>query len=634
MNGMGQAGSPGMLFLVDALGTLRSLVDAIVREPGPHVLGAVLKALMEHQEFDGCALYLRRSTPDETQCELRVVQGLEPPLVELAGWLARDLLRAGALHLEPDLARRGSGLSGSLMLLAVRDQSATLGVLAAWSQEPLRFQAWHQSLLELFCDVLGLYLRSQSAPGCERRTPGERRQGCMTLDRPGAWLAQDSLAFDLATTGSKSYEAALDPLTGLLSRTSFEARLDRMLREAPGARPLYLYYIDIDRYRLIRQLGGDRTAEQVIRIIADTLRRLVGHELALARLGGDELGVLAEVGTCEGALALAQRLVGAVDALRMSHAGQRFDVSVSIGVASLDASWDASATALRQAREACAAAARQGGGTVQLYAEMVGARPRLGDDGLMLNQLTRALKEDRLLLYAQPILAARAGAQDDGQPAALYELLVRMRDRRGGVFSASAFLPLAERYGLSLKLDRWVVRESFRVLAQSGQGALADAAFAINLSGHSIDDQGLLGFIMDQFEQTALPPGRVCFEITETAAISDIEAARNFMQVLKDFGCKFALDDFGSGHSSFLYLRDFPVDYLKIDGNLVREITRDPVSLAFVRSIDDIGKIMGKLTIAEHVESEDVLETLAEIGVDYAQGYYLGRPEPLGRFLK
>ncbi len=620
----------GVLFLVDALGSLRELIAAVAGGADAAALRQALDALVEHRDFDGCAIYLEQRGSGSSRVRRpradggrRAVTGAgggrrgdrghrEAHRVCAAG--ARSVPALGLAARQPDRAADRCCAARVGRLGGVEPRAVSLPAVARESaRTPLRCPVarprpvWH---------VRGCRDPSASAP-CGHR-----------VGWPGADAS--STAGPPANPGVHS----LDPLTGLLDRRAFESGLQDLLDGGSAARqPWYLLYLDIDRFRLIRDYGGDQAADRVIRIIADILRREAGREIALGRLGGDEFGIVVDPVSQEGALALAQRLIHIVDAQRMSHAGQPFDISISIGLASIGSGRRSGDVALRQAQDACRVARHQGGGAIQVYREADNSQRRLNDDGRMLNHLTGALKDHRLRLFAQPIVPASARATDPGTEVALYEVLLRMLDEQGNLHSAGAFLPLAERYGLSVKLDRWVIRETFSLLASSGRAALERSEFAVNLSGHSINDCGLLDFIVEQFDATGVPAERICFEITETAAISDIDSAKHFIRVLKDIGCKFALDDFGSGHSSFLYLRDLEVDYLKIDGNLVREITRDPVSLAFVRSIDDIGKIMGKRTIAEYVEDDQVLEAIVEIGVDFAQGYWVGRPEPLERWL-
>ncbi|MBK1717560.1 putative bifunctional diguanylate cyclase/phosphodiesterase [Thiocystis violacea] len=630
MNGPNMPAGPGsgILFLIDALGSLRELIVAAAGDWDSSTPQTAARALIAHREFDGCAIYpaggeqgrADRNTHSSDTLEPLAASGLPRYLSAVSAEVSASVMRVGYAHYEPDLARRSGQLHGSLIVLPIIAPTHVLGALAVWSREPYCFKPWHENLLGLYSDVLSLALRQRGFPDGASATSGQADSGPRAASPPDR---------PTASRGRR-----LDPVTGLLSRSAFESSLQDALDGGPTPRRSpYLLYLDIDRFRWIRDHGGDQTADRVLRIVADILRREAGQDIVLGRLGGDEFGIAVDLETEDDAVAMAQRLVHGVDAQRMSYAGQLYDISISIGLAPIGSGWRAGHLALRQARDACAAARRQGGGAIQVYSEAVDNQRCLKDDGRMLNHLTSALKEDRLRLFAQPIVAAHPGANEPAGAASIHEVLLRMLDKDGNLHGAGAFLPLAERCGLSVKLDRWVIQETFRLLAAARRPGLEQSELAVNLSGHSIDDTRLLDFIIEQFAATGLSPERICFEITETVAISDIDAAKHFIRVLKDIGCKFALDDFGSGHSSFLYLRDLEVDYLKIDGTLVREIARDPVSLAFVRSIDDIGKIMGKRTIAEYVEDGRVLEAIVEIGVDFAQGFWVGRPEPLERWL-
>ncbi len=625
----------GVLFLLDSLGSLSRLIAAIVRGSTHEVLGESADALVWHREFDACAIHLQPVSdhPGGTDAAaLAATSGAISSISDLATERSIQVMRTGRAQRESDLSVPAGQRHGSLLIVPIATSTRCLGTLTVWNKAPFRFQQWHESLIELHCDVLSLFLSRHEAPGGRPAAPS----GGVDPTSPDRTAApQDERARSPSTHAASAPREGLDldPLTGLLDRSAFEASLRSEL--GGEARPsIFLLYLDVDRYRLIRESGGRQTAERVIRILADVLRQHLGQEVALGRLDSDEFGIALERDTLAEAVAIAQGLIRIVDSLRMSYAGQSYDISVSIGLASPVAAAHSSGTALQQAQDACRAAQRQGGGIVQVYDESVATRRRTGTDGRMLNELTSALKEDRLELYAQPIVPAAMGPDESGTlgsaaKPAFYEVLLRMRDRCGNPRPAAAFLPLAERYGLSVKLDRWVVRETFRLLSSSPRTKRGQIRFTVNLSGHSIDEHRLLDDIVAEFETTGLPPETICFEITETAAISDIDAAKTFIQVLKGIGCRFALDDFGSGHSSFLYLRDLQVDFLKIDGTLVCDIAQDPVSHAFVRSINDIGKIMGKRTIAEYVETAEVLEAVTEIGIDFAQGYWIGRPEPL-----
>jgi EAL domain-containing protein (putative c-di-GMP-specific phosphodiesterase class I) len=245
-------------------------------------------------------------------------------------------------------------------------------------------------------------------------------------------------------------------------------------------------------------------------------------------------------------------------------------------------------------------------------------------------RLPRALEEDRFHLYLQPIVPVIASDAD----VTCYELLLRMQDEQGKIVSPGVFLPASERYNLATRIDRWVIGTLFEWLARHQTRLPFLPRFSVNLSGLSLSDKAFLSFVIERFKEFDIPGDRVCFEITETVAISNLVDATSFIKALKQVGSLFALDDFGSGLSSFGYLKHLPVDMLKIDGMFVKDILDDPIDLAMVRSINEIGKVMGKQTIAEFVENRAILNKLRDIGVDYAQGYGIGRPRPIGELLE
>jgi EAL domain-containing protein (putative c-di-GMP-specific phosphodiesterase class I) len=245
-------------------------------------------------------------------------------------------------------------------------------------------------------------------------------------------------------------------------------------------------------------------------------------------------------------------------------------------------------------------------------------------------RIQRALDDDRFELYAQPIASVASSA-----PAPVhYEVLLRMRDERGKIVLPGAFLSAVERYNLSAQLDNWVIRHAFEWLILNPECMQGLDLLSINLSGNSLSDGQLMGYIIERFKEGRIPPGKICMEITETAAITNLTSATRFIKMLKEWGCRFALDDFGSGLSSFAYLKNLPVDYLKIDGLFVKDILDDAIDYAMVKSINEIGHVMGKKTVAEFVDSEAILSSLKIIGVDYAQGYAVGKPRPIDRMLE
>lgn len=619
-----QAGA-GALALSDSLSTVRQAIATASCSSIAEMVTATVSALMSHQDIDGCAICIGTDASGRSGSSKAAGGSSDMPPV-LESWLLTEVLPAmvAGVYREPFLDRRSADSKGCVLAAPIGKGDGVVGSLAVWNERPNHFLPWHETLLEMIADVLLLTLSCQPAgyrQAADEQVP-ENEVACATAPGPRPKRA------------GQDRTRVLDPLTGLSDRQSFELRLHELTAiPMPDSRSCFVLYIDIDRFHLVREYGGYLTAERVMRTLAEVLQRETDAELALGRLGMDEFGVVVERHSLEQAVAMAGALVDQVDAFRMTYAGQRFHVSISIGVAELVTGMGGGDTALRQAREACRAAQSLGGGAVQIYHERLVERHSARNDGWMLNRLTHALKNDGLKLYAQSISPLCTDNEDESPLLHMHEVLLRLRDEDGQICTAGTFLPVAERYGLSVKLDRWVIQSAFRQIARSPFAEDSRHRFSLNLSGHSIDNSRLLEFIMQQFDASGLSPERICFEITETAAITDVAAAKEFVEALRRIGCQFALDDFGSGHSSFLYLRDLPVDYLKIDGELVRETVDDPVSLAFVRTIEGIGRLMGRRTIAECVESQEIYNTIGAIGCDYAQGYWVGCPVPIADVL-
>lgn len=333
----------------------------------------------------------------------------------------------------------------------------------------------------------------------------------------------------------------------------------------------------------------------------------------------------------EHALRVANTLREAVEEYRFAWEDKGFNIGVSIGLVPITEFSESIVGVLSAADSACYAAKDQGRNRIHVYREDdVGLAKRHGEMQWVA-RIERALEEERFQFDFQPIVPVKSSEQKGMH----YELLLRMQDEQGRIVPASVFLPAAERYNLATKLDRWVVRNAFEWLTRHPEHLERLYLCEINLSGHSLGDGEFLEMVIQQLHQTAIPPEKVCFEVTETAAVANLTSATHFIQTLKGVGCQFALDDFGSGLSSFAYLKTLPVDFLKIDGSFVKDIADDPTDLAMVKSINEIGHTMGKRTIAEFVENAAILEKLKarDIGVDYAQGYHIGRPKPIDELL-
>ncbi|MEM1143436.1 MAG: EAL domain-containing protein [Pseudomonadota bacterium] len=617
-------GADGMS-LVDSLNALRELLDGARSDTVSDLMSVAASALQQHQDFDGCLVFLSSEDGDrrESASAERSSRGL-PDFLEpiVSSEVIPLLLDEASVFIDRELADRCPEGEGALLAVPIFDSVTVIGGLVVWSREPQRLMPWHQSLLDMMADVLAMSLVRFSGAG-----------GAVHIEEANSLTSQVAPGVSMARPDfDRGVHESVRP-NGLSDRRKFETALESLATApASGLRTHFVLFIDIDRFRLIREYAGDMAAERMIRVFSDLLLREMAAEKLIGSLGNNQFGVVIERRSMEQATQRAESLVSVVDSLRLSFFGQRYDVSISIGVAQLRNGSGEGKASLGHAIQACQAAQKRGGGTVLSFQGNVAERRRSRSEGHLLNRLTRAMKDDTLELYAQAI-APLGEVAESSSASTMHEVLLRMRDDQGGLVGAAAFLTLAERYGLSVKLDRWVIKRAFHDIASARKVRDHSHRFALNLSGHSIDDESLLSFIIEQFKSSGLQPERICFEITETAAISDISGAKNFVQELKKLGCEFALDDFGSGHSSFLYLRDLPIDYLKIDGELVREIVDDPVSHSLVRTIADVARLMGRRSIAEFVENEEIRSAIADIGCDYAQGYLIGHPVPLSDVL-
>lgn len=418
-----------------------------------------------------------------------------------------------------------------------------------------------------------------------------------------------------------THQATHDALTGLVNRREFERRLERVLRTAEPHAPHALIFMDLDRFKLVNDTCGHLAGDELLRQIAALMRTRVRARDTFARLGGDEFGVLLEHCRMDEAIRIAHTLRELAQDFRFGWQDKSFAVGLSIGLVELADSWDSAASVLRAADSACYLAKDRGRNRVYVYQpdDRLVAQ-RLGEAQWM-PRLQQALAEGRLRLYRQAIVSMRPDDQ------ALGEVLVRLVDEEGGVVLPGAFLPAAERYGQISAIDRWVVGATVDALKRHGKNG--GTSLSVNLSGQSLGDSDVLDFIVERIKDSRIPPSSLCFEITETAAISDLTSALPFITRLKELGCRFALDHFGSGLSSFGYLKTLPVDYLKIDGRFVKDIANDRIDETMVEAIHRLGHVMGLKTIAEWVEDAATLDKLTAMNVDYAQGFHCGRPAPL-----
>ncbi|MBM7063183.1 EAL domain-containing protein [Pseudomonas sp. UL073] len=442
----------------------------------------------------------------------------------------------------------------------------------------------------------------------------------------GAVLVFHDMTRERQYIANLSWQASHDVLTGLVNRREFDHRLRRALDDLQRhATQHALLYLDLDQFKVINDTCGHAAGDQLLRQVCAQLQGCLRDSDTLARLGGDEFGILLENCPPEPALRIAESLRQAVQTLHFSWQGRLFSIGVSIGLVCLDQRRTSLEEALRAADVACYMAKEKGRNRVQYYHPDDSELSLRYGELAWVQRIHQALDEQRFCLYAQEIMAADS-LDDDGLHI---ELLVRLRDEDGQLVPPIQFIPAAERYGLMPLIDRWVVGRAFAILVERQQGGQVPiATCAINLSGATIGDEHFLAFLRAQFREHGIAPPQICFEITETSAIANLDSAVSFIRELQELGCRFALDDFGAGMSSFAYLKHLPVDYLKIDGGFVRDMLNDPIDRAMVEMISHLGRVMGKRTIAEFVENRETREALGDIGVDYVQGFGIARPRP------
>ena len=425
-----------------------------------------------------------------------------------------------------------------------------------------------------------------------------------------------------------AFQASHDDLTKLMNRKEFEREVDRSLQKAKAKNNQHaLLYLDLDQFKIVNNTSGHRAGDELLRVIGDAIaHHLRDMDAKVARLGGDEFGILLEdVETAE-ARATAESVLVQIRSLKFDWEGRVYNMTASMGLVFVDASIQGVDSLMQFADEACYTAKDAGRDRIQEY--------ELGDTRMMerhgamewVTQLDKALEEDRLILNCQKIMpVGDSGLPEDTH----YEILLTMQDEMGDIVAPTALINAAETYNKMGSIDRWVIENVLKWMSEHRSRLDDFGGFAINVSGHSLNEITFSDFVLEQFAETQAPTSKVCFEITETAAIANLDNAIDFMNRMRIIGCTFSLDDFGTGLSSYSYLRNLPVDFVKIDGVFVRDIATSPGDYAVVRSINEIGHYMGKKTIAEFVENDDILKNLREIGVDYAQGYAIERPHAL-----
>jgi diguanylate cyclase (GGDEF)-like protein/PAS domain S-box-containing protein len=426
-----------------------------------------------------------------------------------------------------------------------------------------------------------------------------------------------------------SYQASHDSLTGLINRREFENRLvssfDALKSDPEQSHALL--YIDLDQFKVVNDTFGHTAGDELLRQLSDVVQQQIRSSDVFARLGGDEFGVLLERCSEQQAMDVAESIRTSVEAYRFEWQDACTTIRASIGVVMVTSEVEEVASLMSSADVACYSAKDMGRNQVHLYRDSDASVRH--EEMKWVSRITSAVEDERLELFYQPII----GINDThGKIRGHYELLLRMRDERGNIVNPDQFIPSAERYNLMSTLDRWVIHKALSELADRSEEEEARYTVAINLSGTSLSEDRFLEYVVNELSTRRLPKGAICFEITETAAISNLSRVVHFMQALKKLGCKFSLDDFGSGLSSFTYLKNLPVDYLKIDGQFVSNVVDDSVDESMVKAISEVGHAMGIETIAERVETKQVLDKLGLLGVEFAQGYYIARPCSVASF--
>ena len=428
-----------------------------------------------------------------------------------------------------------------------------------------------------------------------------------------------------------SWQSSHDPVTRLYNRSEFDRCLSHLLEEIgyEGGQHCLLY-LDVDRFIIVNDNCGHAGGDELLRQLAALIKRSIRSSDLLARLGGDEFGILLSQCSLQAAERIAETIRQEVQGFRFAWGDKTFAQSISIGMVPIDKQSEGVEQILSFADMACFTAKEEGRNKVHIYHPVDSSAAKRHGEAQWVTRIRSALEEDKFTLYVQPISSLSPGKEGREH----VEVLIRMLDDEAGVIPPGAFIPAAERFGLMLSVDRWVIGRVIQFITRNREFCLASGRrFFVNLSGHSVCDEEFLQWILDMIRDRDIPRGMLCFEVTETAAISNLTSAEHFMRTLQRYGCEFALDDFGSGLSSFGYLKHLPVEYLKIDGAFVKEMLDNAIDDSMVDAINRIGHIMGLETIAEFVESSRILDRLRDIGVDYVQGFGICRPFPIAQLL-
>jgi len=428
-----------------------------------------------------------------------------------------------------------------------------------------------------------------------------------------------------------SYHATHDALTGLINRHEFDRRLTTALARTKTDKSQHaILYLDLDQFKIVNDTCGHIAGDELLRQLTTLLKNKIREGDTLARLGGDEFGVLLDFCQLPQAEQIAEVLRETIQEFRFSWDDNIFSIGASIGLVAIDENSEDLTNILSTADTACYIAKERGRNRIHVYKPGSAELEKRKGEMQWVSTITKALEDDRFKLYYQPIVPV---SRHRKLPQYV-EILLAMTGEQGEKIPPGAFIPAAERFNLMETVDMWVIQNSLEYISKYNREKPDNPmTFAINLSGTSLSNDTILAQIIELIEKFKLRHDTICFEITETAAIANLSSACSFIKELKQLGCKFSLDDFGSGLSSFAYLKNLPVNSIKIDGSFVKDINKDLMDFAFVKSINEIGHVMGIKTIAEFVENVSILKLLRDINVDYAQGYFIQRPAPLDELL-
>ncbi len=535
-----------------------------------------------------------------------VIQYLNPIAEQITGWRLEQV--------------KGQPLAEVFCVIkALSPLSAIANVLAAVINTGKAVRLDHPSTI-IAQDRAEYAVDGTAAPVCDRNN--------QTI---GIVLVFRDMTQHYALARKLSWQASHDFLTGLVNRREFEQRLSEAIASAQETGQQHtLCYLDLDQFKIVNDTCGHVAGDELLRQLSVLLRRRLRTTDTLARIGGDEFGIILHNCDPINANSMTDELLTMVQGFRFVWQSNTFSIGASIGLVSINAQSRDLNSILGAADAACYAAKERGRNRILLYQADDSDLVQQRGERRWIAHITKALEDKRFCLYQQKIIPIdrSSGAKTH------YELLLRMVLQTGEVIAPMAFIPAAERYGLMISIDRWVVSHFFAGYQSFAQNKLTESqdsncVYAINLSGVSVSDDQFLVFLKEQFRAHKISPETICFEITETAAIANLSKAAHLIEAIKDMGCSFALDDFGSGMSSFAYLKNLPVDYVKIDGSFIKNIMNDSVDSALVECMNRIGHEIGMQTIAEFVENDSILEKLRGFGVDYAQGYGIAKPSPL-----